>query len=150
MGKMNEDEIARALHILPENARLLVSQLGLGTTLKLVTAYGGTHFPVPKTSRQEGQYFAALSEAVGVDAAKMLIRHYGNTRLYVPKCAAALRALRDANIRADYDRHCRELGHNATVNNILVPKYRLCDRRLEKILDKVDNLLPEAAQGQLF
>ncbi|BAK76471.1 Mor transcription activator domain protein [Pseudogulbenkiania sp. NH8B] len=151
MGKMNEEAIARAQHLLPENARELVRLIGLNLTMKLVDLLGGTHFPIPKTAKQEGQYFAALAEVVGVEAAKVLIRQYGNTRLYVPKCAAALRALRDANIRADYDRHCRELGHNATVNHILVPKYRLCDRRLEKILSKVDELLPEAAaQGQLF
>lgn len=151
MGKMNEDEITRALHILPENGRELVRLIGLKLTMKLVELLGGTHFPIPKTAKQEGQYLAALSEVVGVDAAKVLIQHYGNTRLYVPKCTYALKALRDANIRADYDRHCRELGHNATVNNILVPKYSLCDRRLEKILDKVDQLLPDdTMQGQLF
>jgi hypothetical protein len=35
-----------------------------------------------------------------------VVKHYGNTRLYVAKCARAIRALRDASIRADYDAHC--------------------------------------------
>ncbi len=150
--KRPEHEIARAAHLLPDNAKELVNLLTLPVTLKLVEAYGGTHFPVPKTARAEGQYFAALSEAVGVDAAGTLVRRFGNTRLYVPKCAKALRALRDANIRADYDKSCAELGHNATVNNVLVPKYGLCDRRIEKILERPDDLLPVAdeLQGSLF
>lgn len=147
----HEMAMARAAHLLPENARQLVDMLTLATTLKLVDAYGGTHFPIPKTARQEGQYFAALAEAVGVDAANKLVKRYGNTRLYVPKCAAALRALRDASIRADYDMSCGELGHNATVNNVLVPKYKLCDRRIEEILSKADDLQPAIeAQGSLF
>ncbi|MTD32538.1 Mor transcription activator family protein [Paludibacterium denitrificans] len=151
MGKVREDAILRAQHLLPENARELVRLISLPMTMKLVDLLGGTHFPIPKTARQEGQYFSALAEVVGVDAARTLTKHYGNTRLYVPKCAAALRALRDAEIRADYDRHCRELGHNATVNNILVPKFKLCDRRIEEILSKADELLPEnVPQGQLF
>jgi hypothetical protein len=144
----HEMAMARALHLVPENVRTIIDLIGLSATIKLVEAYGGTHFPVPKTVRQEGQYFAALSEAVGVDAAAMLVKHYGNTRLYVAKCARAIRALRDASIRADYDSHCLELGHNATVNNVLVPKYRLCDRRIEEILEKEDQLIPLSSDGQ--
>jgi hypothetical protein len=147
----HEMAMARAMNHLPDSARHLVDLISLAITLKLVDAYGGTHFPIPKTARQEGQYFAALSEAVGVDAAAVLVKRYGNTRLYVPQCAAALRALRDANIRADYDAVVAELGHNATVNNVLVPKYKLSDRRIEQILSKVDDLLPaNTSQGALF
>ncbi len=81
----------------------------------------------------------------------MLVKHYGNTRLYVAKCVRAIRALRDASIRADYDSHCLELGNNATVNNVLVPKYLLCDLRIEEILDKEDDLDPQIAkQHALF
>ncbi|NHR06505.1 transcriptional regulator [Chromobacterium haemolyticum] len=144
----HEAAMSRALHLLPENARHLVDIIGLATTLKLVNAFGGTHVSVPKTTRERGS-FSALAEVVGAETARLLVRRYGDTRLYVPKCAAALRGLRDANIRADYDKWCRELGHNATVNNVLVPKYRLCDRRLEDILSKTDEVLPEA-QGSLF
>lgn len=152
---MNRDKhemaMARAVNHLPESARHLVDLISLAVTLRLVEAYGGTHFPIPKTARREGQYFAALAEAVGVDAAAVLVKRYSNTRLYVPQCAAALRALRDAGIRADYDAVVAELGHNATINNVLVPKYKLSDRRLEQILSKVDDLLPvDGEQGVLF
>ncbi|WP_199104453.1 hypothetical protein [Aquitalea sp. ASV11] len=44
--------------------------------------------------------------------------------------------------------NCLELGHNATVNNVLVPKYRLCDRRIEEILDKGDDWVPLSDTGQ--
>ncbi|KJV29070.1 hypothetical protein VI06_11065 [Aquitalea magnusonii] len=65
---------------------------------------------------------------------------------------AMARALRDTSIRAGYDTHCLELGHNATVNNMLVPKYRRCDRRIKEILDKEDDLVPlsDTGQGSLF
>ncbi|WP_159875834.1 hypothetical protein [Aquitalea denitrificans] len=45
--------------------------------------------------------------------------------------------------------NCLELGHNATVNKVLVPKYRLCDRRIEEILDKEDDLAPPSDTGQV-
>jgi hypothetical protein len=44
----HEMAMARAAHLLPENARQLVDMLTLATTLKLVDAYGGTHFPIPR------------------------------------------------------------------------------------------------------
>lgn len=48
--------------------------------------------------------------------------------------------------------HCLELGHNTTVNKLLVPKYRLGERMIEKILDKEDDLVPlsDTGQGLLF
>ncbi|QBJ79243.1 hypothetical protein [Aquitalea sp. USM4] len=35
--------------------------------------------------------------------------------------------------------NCLKLGNNATINNVLVTKYRLCERRIEEILDKGDD-----------
>ncbi|KJV33445.1 hypothetical protein VI06_02215 [Aquitalea magnusonii] len=48
--------------------------------------------------------------------------------------------------------NCLELGNNATVNKVLMPKYWLCDRRIEEILDKEDDLVPlsDTGQGLLF
>ncbi|WP_062789276.1 hypothetical protein [Aquitalea pelogenes] len=48
--------------------------------------------------------------------------------------------------------NCLELGHNATVNKVPVPNYRLCDRRIEEILDKGDDWVPlsDTGQGSLF
>lgn len=50
------------------------------------------------------------------------------------------------------DSNCLELGHNATVHNVPVLKYRLCDCRIEEILDKEDDLVPLSytGQGSLF
>jgi hypothetical protein len=106
---------------------------------------------VPKTVRQEGQYFAALSEAVGVEPAAMLVKHYGNTRLYVPS-APEPSALCAMPASGPTTTPTAWAGHNATVNNVLVPKYRLCDRRIEEILDKEDDLaqLSDTGQGSLF
>ncbi|WP_161968978.1 hypothetical protein [Aquitalea magnusonii] len=48
--------------------------------------------------------------------------------------------------------NCLELGHNSTINKVLVPKYRLCDWRVEEILDKEDDIVPlgDTGQGSLF
>ncbi len=44
--------------------------------------------------------------------------------------------------------HYLELGHNATVNNILFPNYRLGDRRIEEILEKEADRIPLSSNGQ--
>ncbi|MBA4707600.1 hypothetical protein [Aquitalea aquatica] len=48
--------------------------------------------------------------------------------------------------------NCLELGNNATVNNVLVTKYRPCDRQIEETLNKEDDLAPlsDTGQGLLF
>ncbi len=50
----HEMAMARAAHLLPDNARQLVEMLTLATTLKLVDAYGGTHFPIPRLQGKRG------------------------------------------------------------------------------------------------
>ena len=52
-------------------------------------------------------------------------------------------------VKAYGDSNCLELGHNATVNKVLVPKYRLCDCRIEEILDKEGDLVPLSDTGQV-
>ncbi|RMC95597.1 hypothetical protein EAY64_13545 [Aquitalea palustris] len=52
-------------------------------------------------------------------------------------------------VKAYGDSNCLELGHNSTINKVLVLKYRLCDCRIEEILDKEDDLVPLRDTGQV-
>lgn len=89
---------------LPPIARELVSLIDLPATLRLVEAYGGRHLEIPRGKRMRGTaQIQAIAERIGALAAKKIVGRYAGTVLYVPKCHAALRAHRDAQLQARFD-----------------------------------------------
>ncbi|SUX33043.1 Mor transcription activator family [Chromobacterium violaceum] len=44
---------------------------------------------------------------IGVDAADIMTRHFGGEVLAIPRCASALREVRDRMIRAEFDEETR-------------------------------------------
>lgn len=132
---MKLDQVAG---ILPSMVQDLIKIIGLPLALQLVEELGGTTFPVSRNKRRLGQVrYAALADVVGVPAADILTRHYGGDEIYIPRCAAALRELRNRQLRADFDRMC--VLHSAQhVVTELVRKYRLSDRWVWEILKRAD------------
>ncbi|KUM02921.1 DNA transposition protein [Chromobacterium subtsugae] len=131
-------------NLLPETVRLIAGMIGLPNTLKLVENLGGTTFPVSKKRSRLGEArYLALAEVVGVEAADRLCQHYGGDLLYIPRCASALRRLRDYAICEAFDRLSRELGSNAAVSQ-LAQQHRLTDRRIWDILKRTDCSDPAA------
>ena len=112
---------------------------------ELVAALGGTTFPVPKNQRRLGQVrYEALAEVIGVDGADALTRHFGGEILSIPKCEAALRELRDRAVRAEFDTITRDHPAVHAVTQ-LARKYRLTDRHIWRLLNRVDReTLPQA------
>ena len=89
---------------LPPQARELVDLIGLPATMALVAAYRGQPLQVAKGSRVRGQrMIAQLAEKIGRVAANKIVQRYNGTVLRVPKCQAALRAIRDARLQARFD-----------------------------------------------
>lgn len=122
------------LSSLPATARDMAEAIGLRKTLRLVEVLGGTTFPVPKRETRQGELrFNVLANVIGVDAADILVRRYGSTDLYIPKCADALRRARDGAICAEYDRLIQTMSGNEAVQR-LARAHRLCDRRVFDIL----------------
>lgn len=134
--------------MLPETVQLIAGLIGLPKTVKLVEVLGGTTFPVSKNQTRMGEIrYQALVEVVGVDAADTLTRHFGGDALYVPRCAEALRYLRDRAICEEFDVESRKVGSNAAVNNLAL-KYKLTDRWIWEILKSTD--CSESPQSALF
>jgi hypothetical protein len=124
------------LEHLPAMAQELADSIGLRKTLRLVEALGGTTFPVPKRETKLGELrFNVLADVVGVDAAEVIVRRYGSTDLYIPRCADALRRARDTAICREYDRLIQAMSGNEAVQR-LARTHRLSDRRVFDILKR--------------
>lgn len=113
------------LEDLPETAREIVEVIGLPKALRLVEELGGTSFPLPR-GEWEGLRVQMLAEVVGEAATRRLIEHYAGTPLYIPSCAAAMRAARDRAIQSEY--------LAGTPAYLLALKYRLSERHIWRIL----------------
>lgn len=137
-------------HLLPATIQTLAGLIGLPKTLKLVDELGGTTFPVAQGKTRAGEIrFAALAEVVGEGAATIIAKHFASEKLYIAKCADALRLVRNAQICAEFDQISTEQGSPAAVVQLAL-KYRLSDRQIEKILKQP---LPEqtvSLQAELF
>lgn len=124
---------------LPDTARVIAGLIGLDTTLLLVESLGGTTFPIAQGKTRLGEIrFAALSEIIGVENARVLGDYYRNEKLYIPRCEAWFKRERNARITSDFDRLTMREGYSypeAIVS--LCIKYRLSDRQIEKILKGV-------------
>jgi hypothetical protein len=122
------------LEQLPATARDIAQAIGLPKALRLVEQLGGTTFPVPKRETKLGELrFAVLAGVIGVEAAEILVRRYGSTDLYVPRCADALRRTRDAGIIREYEQLIHTMSGNEAVQR-LARSHRLSDRRIFDIL----------------
>lgn len=127
-------------HLLPEMAKLIADLIGLPKALKLIEAWGGTTFPVSKNKRRDGQIrYEALVEVVGIDAANILTRHFGGEVLSIPRCAVAMREVRDRMIRAEFDQETRELQAIHVVNQ-LARRYQMTERNVWVVLKKADQI----------
>ncbi|WP_293766629.1 Mor transcription activator family protein [uncultured Aquitalea sp.] len=136
-------------HLLPEMAQLIADLIGLPKALKLIEAWGGTTFPISKNKRRDGQIrYEALAEVVGVDAANVLTRHFGGEVLSIPRCAVAMREVRDRMMRSEFDKETREHPASHAVN-LLARRYQMTERNVWMVLKKADQV-SETRQEVLF
>lgn len=121
---------------LPAVARELAEVIGLRKTLLLVEKLGGTTFPVPKRETKLGELrFSLLAGVIGVEAAEAIVRRYGSTGLYIPRCVDAIRAARDADICREYDSLIQTMSGNEAVQR-LARAHSLSDRHIFNILKR--------------
>lgn len=144
------DQLADSdVELLPATARELVRVVGLTAVIKLIESHGGTSLLVPQGKNRAGQAaYEALAELIGYKEMAALAEHYrGDDVLYIPSCKAALRAVRNRLIRADFDAYTREESANRAVTK-LARIHDLSDRRVWEILKEVD--LARVEQVSLF
>jgi hypothetical protein len=91
---------------LPQSVSDLVDLIGHEATMRLVAAFGGILIEVPSgksLGKVEGPLTARIIETLGGGLAARFMATYGGERLYIPRCAQAIRDERDRAIQADYD-----------------------------------------------
>lgn len=82
---------------LPSQAREIADVVGLGATAALVASYGGVRLYVPETIVPDHP----LVHLIGIEAARLLAQRFGGDRIEVPRCADALRRVRNRALVED-------------------------------------------------
>lgn len=132
-------DISMVEPLIPEAVKDMATKIGDQNAMQVVSKVGGTTFLVPMPAANHGDVSVEarrkFDEALGSETLGALLRkHYGGFSLYVPSCAAAMRALRDVAIHRFIE---TGLGQGRTMNSMvseLAIKFGLSDRRIWEIL----------------
>lgn len=133
---------------LPKSAQDLITLIGLPSTLRLVDMFGGTTVNLYNsvTSLQR------MAETVGEDNAKALLKFYGNAPFTVPMCMFALKAVRNAEILAEFDRLTQKDGLSARASVVLITRRftpHLHERTIWRILKTLPHFVPPPDSRQM-
>lgn len=117
---------------LPEIVQQIGDIIGAENLEPFLKQFGGTTFNFSKGR----DYFPILKQALGAELANKLQAFFdGEKNVYIPFCVVALRVLRNARIKADFDYYTQEQGLSARKTMLkLAPKYHLSDRALWKVI----------------
>ncbi|MDR3352834.1 MAG: hypothetical protein LBO00_07550 [Zoogloeaceae bacterium] len=138
----------------PETAKELVFVAGITAAARLISAWGGQHWPVPKMSertREDGEMrFMDLAGLTGMAAANAIVRHYGGCELYIPKCERALKQYFQSRLVEEYDAMTRQgVSHRKAIFDLGV-RYNKTGRQIEQRLNLPVVLPDDDAQAKLF
>lgn len=111
---------ALSLESLPDSLAEVVDAIGLPSTLRLVESFPGVRVYVPRTLDDDH----ALVSVLGRDDAQRLTDQFSGEALSIPRCAGALRAVRNACI-------WRERSEGAAA---LALRYHLTERQVYSVL----------------
>lgn len=128
--------------LLPRQILDIADIVGLPAALRLVSELGGTSWEFAQGANRNGQIrVAALADIMGDDAAHLLTSRMGGDKIYIPRCANALRRLRDLEINRQFVQGVREGVSANTLVAELARAFTLSDRRVWIILKQP---LPQA------
>lgn len=140
-------DLARTQNLLPETVRQMADVIGIRATQDLVAALGGARFKFGK-GREDTARLRLLFSAIGEAKTYELLKVFGGEELYIPRCDAALRGLRNEQFRNDFIR-LKEKGMSGMMAMTeLCPRYGISDRTGYTILR--DLFEPVTQQGALF
>ena len=132
---------------LPESMRQIAGVIGLDGAERLVRAIGGARFKFGK-GRQNTARMKLLHKAVGAADAAKLAAVFGGDELYIPRCSAQLRLVRNRRFRAAFAA-LTDGGKTSKAMALteLCPQFGLSHRTADKILSEREAV---AVQGALF
>ncbi|PXX79258.1 Mor transcription activator family protein [Rivihabitans pingtungensis] len=137
---MTPQHLTQVQHLLPASAQTLAELIGLPATLKLVSELGGRTWSFVKHQRNPREEGDALAQIVGEREAELLTHHFaGDADVHIPLCKAALRELRDREIRARFDEMTMEHHYSARQAVAeLAGCYGIASRHVWRLLKQAD------------
>jgi hypothetical protein len=133
---------------LPKSARDLIALIGLPSTLRLVDTHGGIMVNLYNTDTSMDR----MAGVVGLDNARALLKFYGSTPFTVPVCMRALKAVRNAEILAEFDRLTQEEKLSARASVIKISRRftpHIHERTIWRILKTLPDVNPPADLRQM-
>jgi len=112
------------LYLLPDSIHELISVIDVPLTLVLIRARAGRQVSMPTDPKLSPW----LVELLGIDAVTKLSAHYNGQKIDIPRCVAAMRAVRDQAIYAD-----RQAGETL---GALASKYDFTERGIRNVLKR--------------
>lgn len=151
MQTINQADFDRLQHLLPPSFAQILTIVGIEAAFKLVDKLGGTSFPIGQNRRQTGKVLHfALAEIIGEElASRVETAFLGQREIYIPKCDALKRELRNAAIRAEFDELTTRSQHR--IKPMLAAKnlaraYHISERWVWEILNNPSDM----QQNDLF
>lgn len=90
----NTDDFYRVADLLPRAIAEMVDVIGMDATIRLVEELGGADFDMPVGSK-DSYRLSVLKNILAEAEVDALLAVYGGARIYIPRCEAALRELRN-------------------------------------------------------
>jgi len=130
------EKLSAVSHLLPSIMQEMAGVLGLDRTLRVASALAGTTRAIPVGSRtNSAKPVQKLVDDLGCEeTAKALIKHYGGTVIYLPRCVVAVRALRNMVIHQAAEDGLSAKRSMVSIVTDLAQQFRLSDRRIWEIL----------------
>lgn len=123
---MNLEQVTE---LLPPAVVQIADLIGFPATEQLLSAFGGTTFPIGKGLRAMGANRAALlRDTIGDEKTHLLIKNFGGEVLYLPRCDRALRELRNRRFLAEFSEVRDQGASSLMAMTLLCPKYGFSDR----------------------
>lgn len=125
--------------LLPESVKTLISLIGPSSTLLFVEKFGGRQMVLHSATHSQ-----ELVDALGAEPAEKVFRFYGGgVPFTVPRCADAIRSVRNASIHAEFDQLTNgdNLSAMRAVGN-LARKHMMTERQMWRILKKTTFAAP--------
>lgn len=142
--------LQQVTQLLPPVVVQIADLIGFPATERLLSAFGGTTFPIGKGLRALGaQRAALLRDTIGDHNTQMLFKNFGGDPLYLPRCERALRELRNQRFLAEFNDVTNHGTSSLMAMTMLCPKYGFSDRTGWSLLASERNRV-QSVQVSLF
>lgn len=123
----------------PQSALDLIEDIGLEATIKIVEQRGGVRLFVPVKAKSDHW----LMDCIGQDSFEQLVLVSAGLEIEIPRCCAALRALRESEIHAG--------AQSGETNAVLALRFGYTERGIRKVRRRVEEREGyESPQRDLF